>query len=327
MARSDAHMPGWRENVGALLELDSAPSPPGPTPSYPGAAIAVLSWNVWIGRGRLSELIGKLREGAFQRLGVPPGLPLIVLVQEAFRADDSVPATASRWAPRVRPRDFRPAEEIAEVARRLELNLRYAPSMRNGAHRSDRGNAILATHPLEDVAAFELPFVIQRRVAVGATMVVGGAGGAPFRLRAYSAHLDPWGAAGRDWLGSQGRVLQSRGLLAGIAASADPSIPVALGADLNTARGMREAAYRLLRDAGFTAGVPHHAPSWSHTYHMVPRRTLDYLLFRPHDETPFRATVHRIDEHPLDAGPFVFGSDHHPLLSRVELDRPEEPPR
>jgi hypothetical protein len=32
------------------------------------------------------------------------------------------------------------------------------------------------------------------------------------------------------------------------------------------------------------------------------------------------ATVERLDEHPQDRGPTVFGSDHHPLVARLELD-------
>jgi hypothetical protein len=35
------------------------------------------------------------------------------------------------------------------------------------------------------------------------------------------------------------------------------------------------------------------------------------------------ARVERLDEHPRDRGPTVFGSDHHPLLARLELGGPE----
>jgi len=34
-----------------------------------------------------------------------------------------------------------------------------------------------------------------------------------------------------------------------------------------------------------------------------------------------RARVERMDEHPEDRGPEVFGSDHHPLLAHIELQR------
>jgi hypothetical protein len=33
-----------------------------------------------------------------------------------------------------------------------------------------------------------------------------------------------------------------------------------------------------------------------------------------------RMDVQRLDEHPRDTGPYVFGSDHHPLLARIDLD-------
>ena len=41
--------------------------------------------------------------------------------------------------------------------------------MRNGTGASDRGNAILSDLPLDRVRAFELPFVLQRRVPLLAT--------------------------------------------------------------------------------------------------------------------------------------------------------------
>ena len=279
--------------------------------------LVILSWNVWVGRGRLTDVVGRLRDGAYEPLGAPAAAPLAVLVQEAFRADPSVPAVSNAWGPRDRPRDFRPEEDIVQVARALRLDLRYAPSMRNGSHRSDRGNAILSTWPLEDATAFELPFMSQRRVVVGATL----RGPAPgTRLRVYSGHLDPWGAVGRDWLGLAGRREQARELLQRIQAETDRDSPVVLGADLNLSRGRREPAYRLLLAAGFTCGVPHRNPGWRHTYHMVPRLSIDYLLFRAGGDTIASAAVHRLNEHPRDAGPFVFGSDHHPLLAVVEID-------
>jgi len=192
---SDARLLRWRENVGTPIARDFA-SPPGRAePLQPPGALVVLSWNVWVGRGRLLEVIRRLREGEYAKLGAPAGAALILLVQEAFRADDSVPPVSNRGAPRDRPRDFRPEEDIVEVAQALGLNLRYVPSMRNGSHRSDRGNAILSTFALEDVTAFELPFVIQRRVTLGAGLRLQ-MDGRSRPLRAYCAHLDPWGAVG-----------------------------------------------------------------------------------------------------------------------------------
>jgi hypothetical protein len=56
--------------------------------------------------------------------------------------------------------------------------------MRNGGVDEDRGNAILATLPLRDVAAIELPLVRERRVAVAAS-----AGRAPQRVPPRPAPL------------------------------------------------------------------------------------------------------------------------------------------
>jgi endonuclease/exonuclease/phosphatase family metal-dependent hydrolase len=268
--------------------------------------------------------VGRVRAGEFARLGAPAGAPLVVLAQEAYRADDSVPAASTGAAGRVLIGRLRPAEDVVDAARALGLNLRYVPSMRNGADRSDRGNAILSTLPLTDVAAVELPLVLQRRVAVGATVVAPGG----LAVRVCSGHLDPRGPRGRDWLGAAGRALQAAGLLAAL----PDGLPAVLGADLNLGRGRREPAWRLLAAAGFTTGVPPREPAWRHTYHGVPRLNLDYLLVRDGRggdgrgdgaATITAAVVHRLDEHPRDAGPYVFGSDHHPLLARVELATPE----
>jgi endonuclease/exonuclease/phosphatase family metal-dependent hydrolase len=201
-------------------------------------------------------------------------------------------------------------EDVVETAQALGLNLRYAPSMRNGVLLSDRGNAILSTLPLEDAHAFELPLVLQRRVAVSAGVTLAG-----HKLRLVSAHLDPRGPPGHQWLGASGRAVQARHLVASV-----PHETVILGADLNLGRGRYEPAWRLLGDAGFTFGVPPSSPAWRHTFHALPRLVLDYLLVRDHAGAIHHARVHRLDEHPRDRGPRVFGSDHHPLLTRIDLN-------
>jgi endonuclease/exonuclease/phosphatase family metal-dependent hydrolase len=187
-----------------------------------------------------------------------------------------------------------------------------APSMRNGTHRSDRGNAILSTLPLTDAVATELPLARQRRVAVSASIRAGGR-----VVRLHSAHLDPRGRGTRDILGTAGRLLQIRGLIDSL--DVDDGVPHILGADLNLARQRREPAFRALAEAGFATGVPPRVPAWRHTYHRVPRLILDWLLVLDRDATIAGAVVRRLDEHPLDRGPTVFGSDHHPLLARIDL--------
>ncbi len=80
-----------------------------------------------------------------------------------------VPSTRAGLA--AEPGDSR-YEQIEPIATALGLSLFYVPSMRNGGanSREDRGNAILSNLPLTDLAAYELPFERQRRVALAATI-------------------------------------------------------------------------------------------------------------------------------------------------------------
>jgi endonuclease/exonuclease/phosphatase family metal-dependent hydrolase len=269
----------------------------------------VLSWNIWIGRGRLREVVSRIRKGDYAHLGADPHLPLVVLTQEAYRSDSSVPPLQEGPAGRVLIAQLGPQEDVVETAQELGMNLRYAPSMRNGSDQSDRGNAILSTLPLQAAHALELPLVLQRRVAVSASITLGDT-----RVRLISAHLDPRGPPGHRWLGSYGRALQARHLIASI--EDDTAI---LGADLNLGRGRYERAWRLLGEAGFNFGVPPSLPRWRHTFHALPRLVLDYQLVRDRCGVIAEAHVHRLDENPHDRGARVFGSDHHPLLGRIDL--------
>ena len=126
------------------------------------------------------------------------------------------------------------------MARELRLNLRYVPSMRNGTGPSDRGNAILSELPLLDAQAFELPFMLQRRVPVVATVALPSG-----VLHVVSAHLDPRGPAGAAMVGGAGRGRQTAYLLDRL----DGDL-VVLGADLNLSRGRRESSWSLLHELG-----------------------------------------------------------------------------
>lgn len=291
----------WRANVGAPVALDLAPA------GVPGAvtSLAVLSWNLWIGRGRLEEVVARVRDTT--------DAPLLVLAQEAYRSDASVPGRPARRSARRAagrfPPGARPRGDIVETSHALGLNLRYVPSMRNGAGPSDRGNAILSDLPLADARAFELPLVLQRRVPLVASLELAGG-----PLEVASVHLDPRGPPGASWLGGAGRARQTAYLLERL--GADLTV---MGADLNLGRGARERTWRLVHDAAFATGVPATRPAWKHTFHALPRLVLDYLLLRDRAGRVAHARVERLDEHPHDRGPLVFGSDHHPLLARIDL--------
>jgi endonuclease/exonuclease/phosphatase family metal-dependent hydrolase len=298
-------LPAWRANVGSTISLDATPFASDHTQS-----LIVLDWNVWLGRGRLTEVVRRIRAGEYQASGIRGDMPLVVLLQEAYRTDESVPARSTGRGGRRLVTRARPQEDVVDTACRLGLSLRYAPSMRNGAERSDRGNAILSSLPLERTVAIELPLMLQRRVAVRAEVVVG-----EQRLVVMSAHLDPRGPPGHKWLGAAGRAVQTEYLLQRLEAET-----MLLGADLNLGRGRAERAWRLLSHAGFSPGVPPVLPSWRHTYHGLTRLLLDYLLVRNRSEMITAFQVHRLDEDPRDRGRTVFGSDHHPLLGLLTLN-------
>jgi endonuclease/exonuclease/phosphatase family metal-dependent hydrolase len=254
-------------------------------------------------------VVTRIRNGDFAPLGAEPGLPLVVLVQEAYRSDSSIPTLQEGRVGRVLVAGLGQQQDVVHAAHALGMNLRYAPSMRNGPTQSDRGNAILSTLPLHTAHAIELPLVLQRRVAVTSVVLLG-----TRRIQLISAHLDPRGPPGHKWLGAAGRAHQAQHLLDAV--KDDTAI---MGADLNLGRGRYEPAWRLLLEAGFTFGVPASAPAWRHTFHALPRLVLDYILVRDRSGLFVAAKIHRLDEHPDDRGARVFGSDHHPLLARIDL--------
>ncbi len=305
-AHLDQPLVGWRANVGDHVAMDLAPDG-----SPPGRTLVVLSWNAWIGRGDITRVIRSIRNGEYSAAGFPADAPFVALIQEAYRSGDSIPERSNGLMARDFSRRGAHEHEIVAVAREVALNLRYAPSMRNGLARSDRGNAILSSLPLADAVATELPFSMQRRVAVSASVMVGGS-----RVRLHSAHLDPRGRGARDLFGFAGRLRQAHELIR--MAHADAGVPHLIGADLNLARQRAEPAFRALRDAGFVSGVPERPLGWAHTYHRLPRLMLDWILLAAPSGVE-RFEVRRLDEDPRDAGPYVFGSDHHPLLARIDF--------
>ena len=195
-ATDEAPLARWRSAVGPpVLQQGENPS------DTPADDLTVVSWNTAVGAGDVRRFVAGLRR---------PG-PVVLLLQEVYRGGEEVPGVlppGAAYASRLggRPGDSR-YEQIEPIARALGLSLFYVPSMRNGGpeSREDRGNAILSSLPLSDLAAYELPFERQRRVALAATIGGTTTTGARWRLRIVDAHLDNTFSPRRLWLASEYR--------------------------------------------------------------------------------------------------------------------------
>jgi endonuclease/exonuclease/phosphatase family metal-dependent hydrolase len=297
----------WHGNIGQPVALDLAP--PAATPVR---ELSVVSWNIAIGRAYLDELFGRLRSAAFGSLGLDPAQPLILLIQEAFRADPSVPENIvhDRFHGGHVPLGIR--RDIVDFAAEHNLSLRYAPSMRNGRHRSDRGNAVLSTVAISGARAFVLPYIRQRRVVVKVELE------GLENITFVSAHLDTGGKLPGRAMGrfGAGRAAQSSEMIRRLTDLGGEQSYV-VGADLNTALGARDPAFRVFTHAGLTRALG--STLMSHTFHGPVRLLLDHVLYHSANDRLRNVEVTRLDEHEGDRGRTIFGSDHHPLLARVTL--------
>lgn len=296
----------WRRNVGAAVALDLArPAPEGVR------ELDLLCWNVAVGAGELDAMLLRLRE---REIGCDPARPLVVLAQEVYRSDETVPPHPPE--PRHTGGDITPPRprDVVELAREHGLSLRYAPSMRNGAARSDRGNAVLSTAALGRAHAFVLLYINQRRVVVAAE--VEGIPGLTF----VCAHLDVARRLGEADAPSRrpgvARAEQAARLARAVLALDAPG-GVVLAGDFNTPFGEWDPAYRRIVRAGFRPAE--RSWRWDHTHHGFVRLLLDHVFYHPAGGRIASVRVERLDDHPLDRGARIFGSDHHPLLARVVL--------
>jgi endonuclease/exonuclease/phosphatase family metal-dependent hydrolase len=286
----------WCRAVGAPIFAPTQATPIAPTLDE----LTIVSWNAHLAEGDLPTLIDKLKAGDFTA-----GRPIqhfVLLVQELYRRGDDVPEfdAANRSAFAIRARDPKSLDIDDHVAQ-LGLSILYVPSMRNGPElREDRGNAIVSTEPLLDPLALELPLARQRRVTLGAAVMVQTADG-PRRLELIDAHLEPLSSPKTLWVFKNPRGAQVRAilnLLSGPRYDASRIAGVVLGGDFNTVRsGAGEEAYHLAR--GWSNGP---AREDARDTHMMGR--LDYLFFRLGDG--WTATTRRMDER--------FGSDHYPVV-------------
>jgi endonuclease/exonuclease/phosphatase family metal-dependent hydrolase len=291
-----ATLDDWCRSVGPAVVVANAPPLPGPATL---SDLVVITWNVNVGAGDVAGLVESLRTGT---LTGAPVTRFVLLLQEAFRRGPAVPRgplpgaeSASARQPRVSGRE---RVDIVEVASRLGLSLVYVPSMRNGSEtEEDRGNAILSTEPLVDVAALELPFERQRRVAIDAAVSVDDSDDSPLRLRLTDVHLDNRAPARRLWLfASTTRLRQARGLLRALGTTE----PAVVGGDFNTWYGFDDPVFNEMATAFGTEILADRGPTFAGLLR------LDHLFFRLPDG--WRATLTRLEK---------FGSDHNPLMARV----------
>lgn len=260
--------------------------------------VTVISWNTAVGDADIVK---------FVRSEVDMRQPVVMLLQEVYRAGPGVPAQLDRdcaFAGHLgTATEGRDQREIEEVGRLLNLGVYYVPSMRNGGPDSDedRGNAILSNLPLSELQAIELPFERQRRVAIAATINGRTSAGTSWRIRLVSAHLDNMGGARRAWIGSEyARARQARGL----AALLDDQAPTILAGDFNTWFGFSDQAYReTIREFPETR-VTDRRP----TFRGLLR--LDHVFYRL--SPGWRLEVHRADSR--------FGSDHYPLVGSLQFN-------
>jgi endonuclease/exonuclease/phosphatase family metal-dependent hydrolase len=224
-----------------------------------GDGVEVVTWNTYLGGG---DLIGFLRARLGLDCDAPTGdsarraRPFVLLLQEVFRRAPDLPHVGrGPYVPwMMGPDDIGPeVPDVVDVAERCGLSLVYVPSARNGADTGprpgeDKGNAILATLPLSDPLALDLPLEAGRKVGVAATVRAPGGE----LVRFVSVHLDVASTFVRTLLsGNQTRARQAAGLIDGLAqaeAEAPEIDATVVGSDLNTWTA-EDAAVRLMQSA------------------------------------------------------------------------------
>jgi endonuclease/exonuclease/phosphatase family metal-dependent hydrolase len=254
--------------------------------------ITFVTWNTYLGRGNVDELVSQLRGGELTE-----GQPIdafVLLLQEVYRRD------------------------ILTRARALGLHAVYVPTSRKTSDPDDRGNAILSTFPIGHVLVAELPFEKQRRVAVAAEIAAAGAGRVAGSFHAVSAHFTTSTALTRGGPGAARR-RQAEALIEALASLAPP---IVIGGDFNTWWGDDEPAVKALRRE-YPDVLPLKArDTWRGPVGVGTK--LDHLFARlksgsdPDDRAhsgsdPDSLVVRRL--------PSRFGSDHYPLLTLVPTAR------
>jgi len=230
-----AKLDEWCSTVGpALIRKPRKPHVPG------GGRVFIVDWNVHVGNADVAGLIQQITAG--ERTAGREDPEFVLLLQEAFRRGGDVPRNiaSGRGVPaRISPG----TEDIQALADRLDWWLFYAPSMRNGQSDGapeDRGNAIMSTLPLDSPEAIELPFSVQRRVALAAEVHDDSRA---LRVRVLSVHFDTRAPLGGGFIfgASAARNRQAK-WLAHVLKQQAVEIPLIVGGDLNSYWGPFESS-------------------------------------------------------------------------------------
>jgi len=288
---SDPGILSYRRTVGPAATYAPVPS----RSADKNGRLIVVNWNVHVGHGDIQGLIERIsRTETANGFGKPE---FILLLQESFRQSADIPDSKGFKVPRrIAPPDE--ALDIQDVARKLGWWMYYAPSMRNGdglrERAEDRGNAILSSLPLENVTAVELPFVVQRRVALIATVTDMQK---QARLRVAVTHFDTRAPMLDGWIfgGPSARTRQAKELVSTLKGIAGDSLPLIVGGDLNAYIGSKSVIETMSQIAPHTdcGSQPTHAlGSLDHIFASLP--------------TTWSSRCVRGDS--------MFGSDHYPLV-------------
>ena len=265
--------------------------------------LIVVSWNIHVGNGDVVALIDRI--SSFEHAQGNGNPAIVLLLQESVRQSSDIPESSGFSVP---GRIARAEDklDIAALARKLGWWMYYAPSMRNGDGAGDlaedRGNAILSSLPLQSVEPVELPFSVQRRVALVAT--VADTSMQPL-LRVAVTHFDTRAPLTKGWIfgGPRVRNKQASGLLASLHQYETDGLPLIVGGDLNSYLGSKGVIETM------SAAAPHMNCGDKPTHTMG--LTLDHMFANVPDAWPH--TCRREDD--------SFGSDHYPLVLSVTIPR------
>jgi endonuclease/exonuclease/phosphatase family metal-dependent hydrolase len=177
----------------------------------------------------------------------------------------------------------------------------YVPSMRNGkqsgAAAEDRGNAILSSLSLEGLEAIELPFSVQRRVAVAASVHDRESA---HRFRIMTVHLDTRAPLSQGFIfgAPAARSRQAKWVAEAVAGPSAEGLSLIVGGDLNNLWGALESSADT-----FAKVVPRVDCGGNATHKFG--FTLDHMFAR-FTSTLVPVSCRRPDNR--------FGSDHYPLI-------------